>query len=106
VPGWLKTFFDLEARATYNLLHLILQSVELTVSIHLNCRGIIMPSVQVKGMSCRHCVASVTESLEKIDGISNVQVDLSSGTVTYDGDDVSMETIKTAVASIGFEVVE
>ena len=38
----------------------------------------------VKGMTCGHCVAAVTEELSKLDGVSHVDVDLSSGRVTVE----------------------
>ena len=37
-------------------------------------------------MTCSHCVDSVKNSLSKITGISNVNVDLASGKVQYSGD--------------------
>ena len=36
----------------------------------------------VTGMTCGHCVASVTEELQEIDGVEAVDVDLESGRVT------------------------
>jgi len=36
----------------------------------------------VYGMTCGHCVASVTEELLEVDGIEAVDVDLPSGAVT------------------------
>ncbi len=64
-----------------------------------------MPTVKIQGMRCQHCVASVTKALEEIDGISDVRVDLSAGEATYNGE-ADLETIKKAIAAIGFEVVE
>ena len=40
----------------------------------------------VKGMTCGHCVAAVTEELTKLDGVSHVEVELSSGRVTVESD--------------------
>ena len=40
----------------------------------------------VNGMTCGHCVASVTEELSKLDGVTNVDIDLSSGHVTVESD--------------------
>ena len=40
----------------------------------------------VKGMTCGHCVAAVTEELTKLDGVSHVDVELSSGRVTVESD--------------------
>lgn len=36
----------------------------------------------VSGMTCEHCVASVTEEIGEIDGVSGVAVDLPTGAVT------------------------
>ena len=36
----------------------------------------------VTGMTCEHCVASVTEELGALDGVRGVSVDLDTGTVT------------------------
>ncbi|MFE9748899.1 heavy-metal-associated domain-containing protein [Saccharothrix saharensis] len=35
----------------------------------------------VTGMTCGHCVASVTEEVTKIDGVTDVDVDLPTGAV-------------------------
>ena len=65
-----------------------------------------MPTIKVKGMSCQHCVASVTKALSELTGISNVQVNLEKGEATYNEESVvSLETIKAAIAAIGFEAV-
>ena len=34
---------------------------------------------QVTGMTCSHCVASVTEELEELDGVQSVSVELVNG---------------------------
>ncbi|MGV1099129.1 heavy-metal-associated domain-containing protein [Thiovibrio sp. JS02] len=63
-----------------------------------------MPTVKIKGMRCGHCVASVTEALEKIAGVSGVTVSLEKGEVTYATTAaVSQEEIKSAIKAIGFE---
>lgn len=64
-----------------------------------------MATVKIKGMSCQHCVASVTEALKAISGISNVQVDLQKGEARYEGD-VDTFIAKAAIQILGFEVVE
>ena len=38
----------------------------------------------VTGMTCGHCVSSVTEELAKLDGVTSVDVDLASGQVTVE----------------------
>jgi copper chaperone len=66
-----------------------------------------MTTVKVKGMSCQHCVASVTKALSEIEGIADVQVNLEKGEATFnEQSQVDNETIKEAITKIGFEVVE
>ena len=63
-----------------------------------------MPTVKISGMSCGHCQGSVTKTLSEIDGVSDVSVDLDKGEATYTATDaVSIETVKEAIAKIGFE---
>lgn len=66
-----------------------------------------MSTIKVKGMSCQHCVASVTRALSEIAGITDVQVNLEKGEATFNEQNpVSSETIKDAITKIGFEVVD
>ena len=65
-----------------------------------------MTIVKIKGMSCGHCVNAVTNALNGMDGIDNVNVDLAKGEATYDeATPVQIEKIKEAISAIGFEVV-
>ena len=65
-----------------------------------------MPTIKIKGMSCQHCVASVTKALTAIAGIGDVKVDLEKGEATFtENSPVSQNTIKDAITKIGFEVV-
>ncbi|MDN5750499.1 MAG: cation transporter [Pseudonocardia sp.] len=62
--------------------------------------------VTVAGLTCRHCVMSVTEGLSEIDGVSAVDVRLDSGVVTVLADrDVERDEIAAAVTEAGFELV-
>ena len=66
-----------------------------------------MPTITVKGMSCQHCVASVTKAFDDIDGISDVAVSLEKGSATFsEKTPIAPEIIKKAIAAIGFEVVD
>lgn len=53
-------------------------------------------------MSCQHCVGSVKEALEKVDGVSAVEVNLEKGKASYAGD-VDLQQIKDTITGIGFE---
>lgn len=61
----------------------------------------------VKGMTCGHCVASVTEEVQQIPGVSEVNVDLASGAVTVTSDSpLDPTTVKAAVEEAGdYELV-
>ena len=63
-----------------------------------------MTMVKIKGMSCQHCVASVTKALSAIPGISNIKVDLDKGKAVFDGE-ADRKIVHAAIESIGFEVV-
>ena len=66
-----------------------------------------MPStIKVKGMSCQHCVMSVTKALTQLEGIKNVQVDLAKGEVRFDNSkEVASNRITKAISDAGYEVV-
>ncbi len=64
-----------------------------------------MAAIKIKGMHCQHCVGSVKETLEKIEGLADVEVDLDSGTATFTGE-ADPGLLKDAIDSIGFEVVD
>jgi copper chaperone len=61
--------------------------------------------ITVTGMTCQHCVMSVTEEISEIDGVSTVDVALESGAVTVLADrEVGREEIQAAVTEAGFEL--
>ncbi len=57
----------------------------------------------VKGMTCGHCVRSVTEEITGVEGVSAVDVNLEAGTATVTGDPAP-DAVKAAVVEAGFEV--
>ena len=59
----------------------------------------------VVGMTCGHCVNSVTEEVSQVPGVTDVNVDLATGglTVTSD-DDVDDGAVRAAVEEAGYEV--
>ena len=61
---------------------------------------------QVSGMTCSHCVDSVTDEVSKIPGVTGVQVDLATGRVTVEADrPVSVDAVAAAVDEAGYAVV-
>lgn len=55
----------------------------------------------VEGMTCGHCAQAVTREVSAVDGITDVAVDVSQGTVTVGGA-ASDEAIAAAVAEAGY----
>jgi copper chaperone len=58
----------------------------------------------VKGMTCEHCVLSVTEEVSEVPGVENVDVDLAAGRLAVRGN-VTDEAVSAAVSEAGYEVV-
>jgi copper chaperone len=58
----------------------------------------------VYGMTCDHCVLSVTEEVSEVEGVEAVDVNLDSGRLTVVGAGVSNDAIAEAVAEAGYEV--
>lgn len=59
----------------------------------------------VTGMTCGHCVASVTEEVSEVAGVSAVDVDLASGQMTVTSDAaVDTDAIRTAVEDAGYQL--
>lgn len=59
----------------------------------------------VTGMTCNHCVMSVTEEVSEVEGVTDVDVDLASGQlkVTSDGP-VAESAIRDAVEEAGYQL--
>lgn len=63
-------------------------------------------TLNVQGMSCGGCVASVTRVLKAVPGVSDVNVTLSPGAawVSYDPGTADVEKLKGAVEGAGYAV--
>ena len=60
---------------------------------------------RVAGMTCSHCVLSVTEEVSEVAGVTDVAVELETGEVTVTGTGISDEAVRSAVADAGYEVI-
>ncbi|KAB8183965.1 heavy-metal-associated domain-containing protein [Microbispora catharanthi] len=59
----------------------------------------------VTGMTCGHCVSSVSEEVGAVAGVTDVRVDLSSGLLTVETDGaVDDAAIVAAVREAGYDV--
>ena len=61
-------------------------------------------TLQIRGMSCGHCVKGVTKALAGLDGVQVEQVQIGSATVQYDPAKVTPDAMREAVADEGYEV--
>jgi copper chaperone len=61
----------------------------------------------VTGMTCSHCVASVTEEVSEVPGVTDVQVDLASGALTVTSDaPVDGSAVRAAVEEAGYQLAD
>jgi copper chaperone CopZ len=59
----------------------------------------------VVGMTCQHCVASVTEEVSEVPGVAGVEVDLDTGGLTVHSEQaVGREQIEAAVHEAGYRL--
>lgn len=58
----------------------------------------------VEGMTCEHCVRSVTEEVSEVSGVASVAVDLPSGRLVVEGSSVDDAAIRAAVDEAGYSV--
>ncbi|KHE75283.1 MULTISPECIES: heavy-metal-associated domain-containing protein [Kocuria] len=66
-------------------------------------------TVNVSGMTCGHCVASVKEELAEVPGVTSVAVDLNAGGVSpvtiESSRELTSDEISAAVEEAGYAVV-
>ena len=61
--------------------------------------------LNVDGMMCEHCKATVEKAVSKLDGIESVNADLEAKKVTVlPNKDIDVEEIKKAITDAGYEV--
>jgi len=63
-------------------------------------------SFTVQGMTCGHCVSSVTEEVQDIPGVESVDVVLETGAVTVTSSQpLDDSAVRAAVEEAGYQVV-
>ena len=62
---------------------------------------------RVAGMTCDHCADSVTEELSGLDNVTDVDVNLTTGSVTItSADELSRPRVEAAVAMAGHHLAD
>ena len=65
----------------------------------------ITTTLTITGMTCSHCVNAVTAEIGQLDGVTGVQIDLSTGTATIDSNhQLDSVAVAAAVDEAGYEV--
>lgn len=70
-------------------------------------RTAVIAEYVVAGMSCDHCVNSVTNELTQLDGVTGVAVDLGTGRVNVtSARPLAVAEVRTAIDEAGYDLVD
>ena len=73
-------------------------------------KGIIYNNVVLKigGMSCASCANAINKSINKLDGVENIDVNLATEKVTinYDSSKLKLSQIRNSIEKLGFKVLD
>ena len=58
----------------------------------------------VPEVSCEHCRAAITSEVEKVAGVSSVDVDLDAKRVTVTGEQLDDAAVRAAIDDAGFDI--
>ena len=59
--------------------------------------------LEVRGMTCDHCVHAVTNALKDVPGVADARVDLEHGSATVEGDNIDPKALVAAIEEEGYE---
>lgn len=63
-------------------------------------------TIPIGGMSCKHCVASVTNTLSSMPGVTGVDVSLERGQAVVAGQNLDVAAMRAAIEDLGFDAGE
>ncbi len=61
-------------------------------------------SYTVTGMTCGHCKNAVEQEVARVPGVAALDVDLSSGGVTVEGNGIDDAAVRAAIREAGYEL--
>jgi copper chaperone CopZ len=62
-------------------------------------------TLQIAGMDCSHCAQRLGQSLERLDGVINAEIDeAGTATVRYDDNRLSEDELGERVRAVGFDL--
>lgn len=62
-------------------------------------------TLQVKGMSCQHCVNAIENALQQIGALGKVDLKNETVIVEYDKNTLSLHEVKAIIEEQGYDVV-
>ena len=64
--------------------------------------------IKVEGMTCQHCVQTITKALKNVSGLSSISVDLDNKevNVSFDDNETNLQEITRKILEAGFELPE
>jgi uncharacterized membrane protein YraQ (UPF0718 family)/copper chaperone CopZ len=65
-----------------------------------------LKTIKVQGMTCNHCKANVENNLRNLDFITDVKIDLPSGIIELDGNNIDLEKVKSTINELGYKYVD
>ncbi len=66
-----------------------------------------MEKIKIKGMTCQHCVMSVTKALGTLPGVKKLKVDLEKGEADFENtQNLSRDSLRKAVEDAGYTMVD
>lgn len=76
------------------------------MTIHLKEVSGMEKTLDVQGMSCGHCKASVEGALKKLDGVKEAEANVTTGKVdvSFDEAKVNEQALKEAIEEQGYDV--
>ncbi len=63
-------------------------------------------TIPIGGMTCKHCVASVTRALADLPGVVAVDVNLGKGEARVSGTNLDIAGLRAAIEDLGFDAGE
>ena len=63
-------------------------------------------TLMIEGMMCNHCVRHVTNALNSVDGVTDINVDLEGNKATVTAADDKIDAMKAAIEEAGYEVTQ
>jgi len=61
-------------------------------------------TINIEGMSCRHCVMTVKKALDALPGIKNSAVEVGKSVISYDETIIQKQDIENAVIKAGYKI--